>query len=148
MFDIKNYHSDWLTQIETQRANKFYRKYRFKGHVKSHDTCAVVKDQQKDIVACGILRDYQRFNLLTGIALAPNFQGCGIGRMLLNKLATHFDSQTFTFPYSHLIKYYESFGFELVNPTDVIGDIRNLFNRYVNQGRNIRIMKYSGCNEC
>lgn len=144
VFGPENYHSVWLPQIETQRANKFYRKFRLKGKVKSNDICAVVKDERKDIIASGILRPYRDFSLLTGIAVAPNYQRRGVGKILLKLLATNFDSNTFAFPYIHLVDYYQYFGFEVVEPLQINNEVRNLFVKYVNQGRDIEIMNYRG----
>ena len=142
-FDLNNYQPDWLSQIETQRANKFYRKFHFRGKAKSDDLCAVVKDPNREIIASGIIRRYHHFELLVAVAVAPHIQNKGIGSKLFKKLSTRFTCNTFIFPYSNLVHYYDSFGFDLVEPAGALAEVHNLYERYVNQGRDIKIMRCS-----
>jgi len=142
-FDLNTYQVDWLSQIETQRANKFYRKFHFRGKAKSDDLCAVVKDPNKEIIASGIIRRYHHFELLIAVAVAPHLQKKGIGRKLLKTLSTRFTRNTFTFPYSNLVHYYDSLGFDLVEPASALTEVLNLYHRYLNQGRDIKIMRSS-----
>lgn len=70
-FDLNTYQVDWLSQIETQRANKFYRKFHFRGKAKSDDLCAVVKDPNKEIIASGIYSSLSSFRITNSRRCGP-----------------------------------------------------------------------------
>ncbi len=140
---LEEYRVEQLSPIETQRANKFYRNFKFRNRVKAHDLAMVVKNTQSEIIACGFIRDYQAFRLLSGVAVATPLQSRGVGRLLLNHLSNHFETKTFTFPYQHLTEYYQQFGFKLLTEPSQIGMVNNLYQRYLSQGRKILLMRYS-----
>ncbi|WP_255463330.1 GNAT family N-acetyltransferase [Microbulbifer sp. YPW1] len=123
-------------------ANKFYRAYKFRGKAKRHDPCAVVRDGQHSIIACGCLRQLTDSQLLAGVAVAPDWQGRGVARLLLKSMAEKYDTQTFTFPYRHLVPFYASLGFSEVAPTGQPSAIVDRFHTYEKQGRDIVLMHY------
>lgn len=134
----------WLAPVEFPLANKFYRKHRFRGKAKRHEYCAIVKDQNGAIVACGYLRDYQSFMLLAGVAVAADHQQKGVGRLLVSHLAQMFDNTTYTFPYEHLARWYQSFGFVFLDAEKQDNKVQVLYQRYLNQGREIVTMRFAG----
>ncbi len=133
-------------------ANKFYRKHSFRGKAKRHESCAVVKDKNKQIIACAYLRcyslrdinlrDYNTFKLLSGVAVDPSVRRQGVARLLLEFMAVQFDQLTYTFPYQHLIPFYTSIGFQIVNLKEVETSVNELYCTYRKQGRKIELMKY------
>ncbi|QKX18187.1 GNAT family N-acetyltransferase [Microbulbifer sp. YPW1] len=132
----------WLSDAEMPLANKFYRAYKFRGKAKRHDPCAVVRDGQHSIIACGCLRQLTDSQLLAGVAVAPDWQGRGVARLLLKSMAEKYDTQTFTFPYRHLVPFYASLGFSEVAPTGQPSAIVDRFHTYEKQGRDIVLMHY------
>ena len=136
------YNIQWLSDVEMPLANKFYRKHGFRGKAKRHESCAVVKDYDKQIVACGYLRDYNIFKLLSGIAVDRVVQGQCVARLLLEFMTPRFDRLTYTFPYEHLMPFYASIGFQTVNIEQVETSVNELYCSYVKQGRRIELMKY------
>ncbi len=124
-------------------ANKFYRAHKFRGKAKRHDPCAVVRDVQNSIIACGCLRQLTDSQLLAGVAVAPDWQGRGVARLLLNGMAEKYDEQTFTFPYRHLVPFYTSLGYVEVEPEGQPSAISDRFHTYEKQGRDIVVMHYS-----
>ena len=74
------YNIQWLSDVEIPLANKFYRKHGFRGKAKRHESCAIVKNKDKQIVACGYLRDYNTFKLLSGVGVDRVFQGQGVAQ--------------------------------------------------------------------
>lgn len=155
MTDLTRHHLDlnqpfvvtWLSEIELPLANKFYRKFRFSGRARRHEFCAVVKNQENTVVGCGYLREHQSFNLLSGVAVSPIYQRQGVASLLLSKLSEHFGQHTYTFPFLPLVKLYQTYGFQLVDSKIQPHQVRNLYHRYLNQGRAIEIMSYVG-NTC
>ena len=137
------YNIQWLSDLEIPLANKFYRKHGFRGKAKRHESCAVVKDNDKQIIACAYLRDYKDFKLLSGVAVDSVVQRQGVARLLLEFMTQRFDQLTYTFPYEHLIPYYTSLGFQVVSIEQVETSVNELYNSYVKQGRLIELMQYS-----
>jgi len=137
------YNIQWLSELEIPLANKFYRKHGFRGKAKRHQSCAVVKDNDKQILACGYLRDYNNFKLLSGVAVDSIFQGQGVARLLLEFMTQRFDPLTYTFPYEQLIPFYASIGFQVVSLEQVEASVNELYSTYVKQGRLIGLMQYT-----
>ena len=136
------YNIQWLADLEIPLANKFYRKHGFRGKAKRHESCAVIKDNNNQIVACGYLRDYNNFNLLSGVAVDKVIQKQGIARLLIEFMTQRFDQLTFTFPYEHLTPFYTSIGFQVISIEQVDTSVNELYSTYVKQGRKIVLMQY------
>lgn len=136
------YQAFWLSSQEIPLANKFYRQHGFRGKAKRHQPCAVVKNCHAEIIGCGYLRDYDTFKLLAGVAVAPDHQGLGVARLLLQLLAEQFDPQTYTFPYQPLLSLYQSLGFRCIEPKSQ-QPVSSLYQTYINQGRSITLMVYN-----
>lgn len=135
--------AQWLSEAEIPLANKFYRTHKFRGKARRHDPCMVIRDEQNQIIACGCLRQLNECQLLAGVAVAPDFQGQGVARLLLNSMAEAFDDRTFTFPYSHLVPFYRSVGFVEVDKGGQPSAILDRFQTYQKQGRDIVLTSYN-----
>jgi len=142
MKSTQSFTVQWLTQLEVQLANKFYRKYHFRGKAKRNESCVVVKNARREIISCGYLRNYKTFNLLAGVAVAPHNQGKGVARLLLDNVSARFTPMTYTFPYEYLIPLYQSFGFKIVSIEQTDPQVVNLYTRYRVQGRSISLMRF------
>jgi N-acetylglutamate synthase-like GNAT family acetyltransferase len=138
------YNIQWLSDVEIPLANKFYRKHGFRGKAKRHESCAVVKGSNQQVIACGYLRDYNIFKLLSGVAVDSLFQKQGIARLLVGFMNPQFDQRTYTFPYEYLMPFYASSGFQTVSIDQVETSVHELYSTYVKQGRRIKLMQY--CN--
>ncbi|WP_346839941.1 GNAT family N-acetyltransferase [Microbulbifer sp. SAOS-129_SWC] len=132
----------WLSDAETPLANKFYRTHKFRGKARRNEPCMVVRDGKGQIIACGCLRKLTDSQLLAGVAVAPDFRGRGVARLLLHRMAEAYDEATFTFPYRHLVPFYESLGFEVTDAAGQPSAIVDRFHTYLKQGRDILIMRY------
>ncbi|MFC6633988.1 GNAT family N-acetyltransferase [Microbulbifer taiwanensis] len=138
----KEFSAQWLSEAEIPLANKFYRMYKFRGKARRHDPCMVIRDGQNQIIACGCLRQLTECQLLAGVAVAPDYQGQGVARLLLSSMAGAFDDQTFTFSYSHLVAFYRSMGFVEFDKDGQPSAILDRFHTYQKQGRDIVLMRY------
>ncbi|GAA5525493.1 hypothetical protein Maes01_02063 [Microbulbifer aestuariivivens] len=132
----------WLSELEIPLANKFYRTHKFRGKARRNDPCAVVRDQQRKIIACGYLRQLSDAQLLAGVAVVADFRGRGVARLLLNSMAEAYNQPTFTFPYQHLIPFYQSLGFVEEEAGLQPSAILDRFHTYRKQGRDIVVMRY------
>lgn len=134
--------AQWLSEAEMPLANKFYRTHKFRGKARRNEPCMVIRDAQRQIVACGCLRKLTDSQLLAGVAVAEGFRGRGVARLLLNRMAEAFDESTFTFPYRHLVRFYASLGFVEVDEAGQPSAIVDRFHTYRKQGRDIVVMRY------
>ena len=132
----------WLSELEMPLAEKFYRTYKFRGKPRRHDPCAVIRDDNHHIIACGYLRQLPGCQLLSGVAVSPEYQNQGVARQLLRVMTGSFNAQTYTFPYQHLSAFYHSLGFIEVPASDAKEPIAKLFYSYQQQGRSILLMAY------
>ncbi|WP_323845970.1 GNAT family N-acetyltransferase [Microbulbifer magnicolonia] len=142
MSDNQKFSAHWLSEAEIPLANKFYRTHKFRGKARRHDPCMVIRDEQKQIVACGCLRQLTECQLLTGVAVAEDYRGQGVARLLLNSMGEAFDEWTFTFPYSHLVPFYLSVGFVEVDREGLPSPVLDRFHTYQKQGRDIVLMHH------
>lgn len=136
--------AQWLSDTEMPLANKFYRTHKFRGKARRHDPCMVIRDAHNQIIACGALRKLTDSQLLAGVAVAEACRGKGVARLLLTRMAEAYDSNTFTFPYQHLVAFYESLGFVSVESEGQPSAIIDRFQTYQRQGRDIVVMRYQG----
>ncbi|MFI2810932.1 MULTISPECIES: GNAT family N-acetyltransferase [Microbulbifer] len=137
-----DFSAHWLSDAEIPLANKFYRTHKFRGKARRHDPCMVIRDRQNQIIACGCLRQLTGARLLAGVAVAPEYQGQGVARFLLRSMGEAFDDLTFTFPYRHLVPFYQSLGFAEEEPQGQPSSIVDRFLTYQKQGRDILVMRY------
>ncbi|WP_193164123.1 GNAT family N-acetyltransferase [Microbulbifer hainanensis] len=141
-FSTDSLTAQWLSDAEMPLANKFYRTHKFRGKARRHDPCMIIRDAQSQIIACGSLRKLTDSQLLAGVAVAEGYRGRGVARLLLGRMAQAYDDSTFTFPYRHLVAFYESLGFVEVEPDGQPSAIVDRFHTYQKQGRDIVMMRY------
>lgn len=128
--------------MEIPLANKFYRSHNLRGKARRHDPCMVIRDGDRQIVACGSLRKLTDSQLLTGVAVIESHRGRGVARLLLEHMAEAYDDSTFTFPYVHLVPFYQSLGYVETEENGLPSAIVDRFHTYQKQGRDIALMHY------
>lgn len=113
--------------------NKFYRQYKVRGRVKSHDLVWVTKSGD-EIIAVAKLIPKANFYLLSGVFTVKHWRGKGVATKLINSLLTDFTKPIHTFAYSKLSTWYQSLGFDYQELPD---ELAPLFLAYRRQGRDI-----------
>lgn len=85
--------------------------------------------------------------LLRSLCVSAEMQRQGIGSYLLNQIQNKLNKMScYCFPYTHLTNFYKSAGFVLV-AEDVASDaIRERFQCYRNNGKDIVLMKHQSSN--
>jgi N-acetylglutamate synthase-like GNAT family acetyltransferase len=141
-FSTDSLSAQWLSDAEMPLANKFYRSHNFRGKARRHDPCMVIRDAKNQIIACGSLRKLTDSQLLAGVAVAESYRGRGVARLLLARMAEAYDESTFTFPYRHLVPFYESLGYVEVGETGLPSAIIDRYHTYQKQGRDIVLMHF------
>ena len=98
--------TEWLAAIQIPLANKFISRCNFRGRVRPHDQCIVMRNQHADIIAVAALRPFDGYQLLTAVAVDPTYQGQGCAKQLLRDMAERFSESTYTFSLDYLQDFY------------------------------------------
>ena len=81
--------------------------------------------------------------LLRSMCVATDLRKLGIGSYLLDQIQSELaDINCYCFPYSHLQNFYTSAGFALIETESAPEAIRDKFQRYINNGKDICLMKH------
>ena len=134
--------TEWLSPIQIPLATKFVRSHQFRGRIRSHDQCIVLRNQQADIVGIAALRAIGDYHLLTAVAIVEEYRGQGLARKLLYDMNDKFSQDTFTFSLCHLQGLYSSVGFIVVSEQKLPSELNDRFTAYQDQGRDIIPMVY------
>lgn len=134
--------TEWLTPIQIPLANKFISRCNFRGRIRSHDQCIVMRNQPADIIAVAALRQINGYQLLTAVAVDPDYQGRGYAKQLLLDMSSRFSNDTYTFSLEYLQDLYQQIGFHSILTADLPNDLRSRFLAYEKQGRRMIAMGY------
>ena len=134
--------TEWLAAIQIPLANKFISRCHFRGRIRSHDQCIVLRNQLADIIAVAALRPIEGYQLLTAVAVDPAYQGRGCAKQLLRDMTVRFDESTYTFSLDYLQALYQQLGFRRILKTDLPDALRSRFHAYEKQGREMSPMAY------
>lgn len=99
----------------------------------------MVARNNHDIVGVARLVPINSEWFLTGVHVDEPYRNAGIAGELINCLAKQ-QSVIYSFPYQHLVTFYQRLGFELVTPESLPCELAQRFNAYVKQGREIVVM--------
>lgn len=130
------YQCERLDPIKLPLINKFYRQYGARGKAKSNEQLWVVKSGAQ-IVAGARIGDISGCDFLTGVLVAPEYQGKGIATKLIQALLHGRDKPLYSFPYCHLMAMYQKLGFKALPIERLPKPLLMRFERYQKQGRNI-----------
>jgi N-acetylglutamate synthase-like GNAT family acetyltransferase len=81
--------------------------------------------------------------LLRSMCVSAELRQQGIGSHLLQHIQSRLNAvECYCFPYSHLESFYQSAGFTLIDIDSAPEAIRDKFTRYLNNGKDIVLMKH------
>jgi len=99
--------------------------------------------QGTQIVAALRLSPNDNDYLLRSMCVSAELRHQGIGSYLLQQIQTELNAiECYCFPYSHLENFYRSAGFILIDTHSAPPAIRDKFQRYLNNGKDIVLMKH------
>ncbi|WP_238925528.1 MULTISPECIES: GNAT family N-acetyltransferase [Vibrio] len=103
----------------------------------------VVGYQQQTIIAIVRFRPIEQYTLLTGMLVVPDHRQQGIGQQLLSYCATEeLNSNCYCFAYQHLETFYQQGGFHAIESEQLPSSLRQLFLRYITNGKKLLPMQY------
>ncbi len=123
-------------------VKQFYKKNNMRAQAPKGDLVfAVMLDTR--IVAALRLHPVNNVHLLRSMCVAIELRHKGIGTTLLASLQETFVKiDCYCFPFSHLESFYGRANFHLCLPAHAPHDIAQKFNRYIENGKNICLMKH------
>lgn len=123
-------------------VKQFYKKNGMRAQAPKGDIIYTAKHKQ---IIVGALRlqpigtDY----LLRSMCISADQRSLGIGGALLDQIQNHLSSiDCYCFPFSYLQVFYTKANFQLLTPEDAPASISQRFNRYIENGKDICLMKH------
>lgn len=129
-----------LPPIKSPLVNKYYKSHRVSvSSSASSNNVIMVARNNHDIVGVARLAPINSEWFLTGVHVDEQYRNAGIAGELINCLVKQ-QPVIYSFPYQHLVTFYQRLGFELVTPESLPCELAQRFNAYVKQGREIVVM--------
>jgi len=110
-----------------------------------NDEVIIARDSQttaQKIIAALRLCPYEDSWLLRSMSVDQEYQRRGIGlKMLLENQQSLKEKDCYCFPYRHLQGFYQKAGFKLIHNDDASPVIQQLFQQYLDSGKDIILMR-------
>ena len=145
-----NINESLLEQLQFKQADnyslplvkQFYKKNGMRAQAPKGELIYIASIQNT-IVAAVRLSPAGATHLLRSMCVSADKRQCGIGTALLNYLQPQLnDIDCYCFPFIHLQSFYEKAGFSNCTPESCPEPISDKFCRYINNGKNICLMKH------
>ncbi|MBD0788903.1 GNAT family N-acetyltransferase [Vibrio sp. Y2-5] len=131
-----------LDPIKLPLLKRFYKQHYPSTKPKS-DELLIVAYRELSMVAVVRFRSIAEYRLLTGMAVDETKRGEGIGSQLLNYcLDEILADKDFCFSYAHLQNFYEQASFKKIDVEELPNELRTLFVRYSQSGKNLIPMQF------
>ncbi len=127
-----------LSQIKYPLVTKYYQRQRINNRA-SGNNLVVVARQKNEIIGVARLAPINQLWFLTGVHVDEEMRSQGIAQNLIAMLCQQ-QNIIYSFPYSHLLSFYEQLGFETVELDKLPCELAQRFTAYVKQGRDIIVM--------
>jgi N-acetylglutamate synthase-like GNAT family acetyltransferase len=139
-----------LRELETVAhplAQKFYKAQGANNKTNRNDQIFVCL-HAGSIVGCLRVAPCESQRLLRGVLIDASIRNLGLGRHLIKYALSKTRFETvWTFPYSHLIEFYKTLGFDEKNLSQTPSEIEAALLSYQKQGRNIGVMVWQKNNK-
>ncbi len=123
-------------------VKQFYKKNGMRAQAPKGDLIYIGRLNHK-IVAALRLQPLQSSYLLRSMCVAAELRKQAIGSKLLEHLQPELNQlQCYTFPYAHLLNFYLRASFHLCETDSAPEAITSKFQRYINNGKKIILMKH------
>ena len=131
-----------LEPLRFPLINRFYKAYYPAGKAKKDEIIWIGEDN-KGIQACVRFKQFEDFQLLTGMLVHPDLRSQGQGAALLTACKTQLSAQPcYCFAFSYLESFYQSAGFVTLEDNQLPESLRTRINRYRQSGKSLTPMLY------
>ncbi|PSU31223.1 GNAT family N-acetyltransferase [Photobacterium lutimaris] len=132
-----------LEPLRFPLINRFYKSYYPAGKAKKDEVIWIGEDS-KGIQACVRFKQFDEYQLLTGMLVHPDHRSQGHGIALLeacnDQLTT---TQCYCFAFSHLETFYQGSGFVIIKDNELPEPLQSRINRYRQSGKTLTPMIYA-----
>jgi len=131
-----------LEPLRFPLINRFYKSYYPAGKAKK-DEIIWLGENTSRIICCVRFKQFEHYQLLTGMLVHPELRGSGIAKQLLtatNDQLTHIPC--FCFAFSHLEKLYQDSGFTVILDSELPEPLASRIQRYRLSGKELTPMRY------
>lgn len=135
-----------LDPLKLPLITRLYKAHYPSAKAKSHELTLVA---YQDNHLCGVvrLRPIDRFRLVTGMLVVPEFRGQGIAHHLMEHCQQHlFKTDDYCFAYEHLVPFYAQHSFTALDPATLPEPLHSLFQRYSRSGKALVAMHWKNAN--
>ncbi|MDV5172046.1 GNAT family N-acetyltransferase [Photobacterium rosenbergii] len=131
-----------LEPLRFPLINRFYKTYYPAGKAKKDEIIWIGEDN-KGIQACVRFKQFEQFQLLTGMLVHPDLRSQGQGAALLSACQAQTSVQPcYCFAFSYLESFYQSSGFVTLEDNQLPESLRTRINRYRQSGKSLTPMLY------
>jgi len=139
---MKPIHIQQLDPIKLPLVQKLYKQFYPSAKAKK-DELIFVAYCQNELSGVVRFRPVDKFRLLTGMLVAPDYRGHGIGHALMQYSKQQVLTQgDYCFAYQHLAEFYSQHGFTSIPAEALPPALRQLFSRYTSAGKKLISMKF------
>ncbi len=132
-----------LDPIKLPLLKRFYKQHYSSTKPKS-DELTIVAYENNAMKAVVRFRTIANYRLLTGMVVDESSRGKGIGLQLLRYCYDNIlQKNDFCFSYAHLQHFYEQAQFQKLETEALPGELKSLFIRYNQSGKNLIPMQFS-----
>ena len=131
-----------LEPLRFPLINRFYKSHYPAGKAKK-DEIIWIGENTSGIICCVRFKQFESYQLLTGMLVHPELRSCGIA----NQLITETNKQLiltpcFCFAFSHLEKLYQDSGFTVIADNELPEPLASRIQRYRLSGKDLIAMRY------
>lgn len=138
---MDNYSVEQVEAISLPLVNRFYKSCRYSAKAGRGERVFVLREEQQILAALRLVPKPEGFYFLRSMCVHPDYRGQGLGsRLLLGLISVLDQNPCFCYPFSHLEAFYGQIGFTRREPKSLAAFIREPYQRYCDQGRDIVVM--------
>lgn len=98
---------------------------------------------RKDLCAVVRFRKLDKWRLLTGMLVIPEYRSIGIAHFLMQECKKlTINESDYCFAFEHLVTFYSQHGFRRIEPNQLPSTLQQLFVRYCSSGKRLVAMKF------
>ncbi|MGF1733749.1 GNAT family N-acetyltransferase [Photobacterium satsumensis] len=131
-----------LEPLRFPLVNRFYKSYYPAGKAKKDEVIWIGEDN-KGIKACVRFKQFDEYQLLTGMLVHPELRSQGHGIALLEACREQVTtSQCYCFAFSYLEEFYQESGFVIIKDNELPEPLQSRISRYRQSGKTLTPMIY------
>ncbi|WP_299019467.1 GNAT family N-acetyltransferase [uncultured Photobacterium sp.] len=131
-----------LEPLRFPLINRFYKSFYPAGKAKKDEIIWIGEDNSS-IICCVRFKQFEHYQLLTGMLVHPEKRGGGVAKQLLTaSTAQVTQAPCFCFAYSHLETLYQQAGFIVITDSELPEPLESRIRRYRQNGKNLIAMRY------